>query len=476
MRIRTTLTSCLANMLLVASVAAAADDLSLLDAVKNGDAESVARLLASGVDVDQPSADGSTALAHAAYRNDLETLELLLYKGEAKVNTVNDYGATALYLAAANADPGVIERLLRSRADPDVGLLSGETPLMVAANRGRVEAARLLLEHDANVNASETRGGQTALMWAVAQRHARVVSLLIEHGADVNARSKSGFTPLLFAARQGDGSIAESLLKAGARIDDSVTKSGLTPLMIASLGGFTNAATVLIEHGANIDAVDKDGKTVLHHAVRFLPTAAIVRELLSRGANPNVRLQSPKEYEGYAVDPQDSTPLLQAAGLGNLDAVVALLEAGADAKIATANNTNALMMAAGANLPAESAASPAQTANSTEIARLLLPLGFDVNAVGEYGWTALHSAAYHGRNEIVKDLIDHGANTEILDSFGQTPLSIANAIVTRGLGDDYRHTPRSFRRETTEILLAMGATPLEQSGVDIVTARASVAE
>lgn len=461
----------IATALLVVSFSATAAELPLIEAVKNGDVDSVIALLDNGVDVDQPAADGTSALAHAAYRNDLAILELLLFKGEATVNTANDYGATALYVAAASADADLIERLLRAGADPNAGLLSGESPLMVASNRGRLDAAKLLLEYGADPNVKEMSGGQTALMWAAAEQHPEVVDLLIKHKADVNALSVTGSTPLMFAARQGNAFIADQLINAGARVNDGMTKSGLTPLMIASIGGFEGLARILLDHGANADAIDTSGASVLHHGVTYTPSTAILRELLARGADPNVRLRSAKAYEGNRIDPQGATPLLKAAGLSNLDAVTALLDAGADPSIPTAQNTTALMMAAGADVGIAAAVSDAESEKATQIAKLLLDLDLDVNAAGQYGWTALHSAAYHGRNEIIRALIAQGAKTETLDGFGQTPLSICHAIVTEGLGDDYSHLPRTYRRETAELLLSLGATPLEKSGVKVVTAR-----
>jgi ankyrin repeat protein len=464
----------LAAVLVAFSLSTVAADGPLIEAVKGGDINLVMTMLDNRVDVNQPAADGTTALAHAAYRNDLAMLELLLIKGEAEVNIANDYGATALYMAAGNADAELILRLLRAGADPNIGLLSGETPLMVTANRSKLEAARLLLEHSADPNARETRGGQTALMWAVAEHHPNIVNLLIEHKADVNTPSNTGFTPLMFAAQQGDAESAQAFLKAGAVVDAGMFRSGLTPLMIASIGGFEDVARVLLVHGADVDTIDKNGKAVLHHAVTYTQSAVVVRELLARGANPNIQLQSPKKYTGNYIDPQGSTPLLQAAGLNNLEALIALLDAGADPKIPTATNTTALMMAAGANVPPDGAVSDFEVENATQIVKLLLDLGLDANAVGQFGWTAMHSAAYQGRSEIIKELIARGANTEIMDMFGQTPLSISYAIVTEGLGDAYRQTPRTYHKETVDLLLSLGATPMELSGVKIVRKRAAI--
>ena len=104
---------------------------------------------------------------------------------------------------------------------------------------------------------------------------------------------------------------------------------------------------------------------------------------------------------------------------------------------------------------------------------MLVQRGADVNAVGPFNWTPLHTAAYHGRNEIIEFLIKNGANPNTLDDFGQTPLSIAYALVTEGLGDNYNQTPRTFHKDTADLLVSLGATPLEASGVKVVAKRAT---
>ena len=59
-----------------------------------------------------------------------------------------------------------------------------------------------------------------------------------------------------------------------------------------------------------------------------------------------------------------------------------------------------------------------------------------------------------------------------MDVFEQTPSSVAYAIVTEGMVDNYNQTPRIFRKETANLLLTLGATPIETSGVKIVAERA----
>jgi hypothetical protein len=88
-----------------------------------------------------------------------------------------------------------------------------------------------------------------------------------------------------------------------------------------------------------------------------------------------------------------------------------------------------------------------------------------VNGAGQFGWSALHVAAYQGLNDVIAYLASKGAKLDAMDAFGQTPLSISYAIITKDIRDAYYQSPRVFRRDTANLLLSLGATPLEKSGV-----------
>jgi ankyrin repeat protein len=286
----------------------------------------------------------------------------------------------------------------------------------------------------------------------------------------------------MFAAQQGDANAIRILIGAGAKPNDAQPKSALTPLIIASAMGHAEAVAALLDNGADANAVDGRGYTSLHLVVRDSDygidlkskdaIVKIVRALLAHGANPNVRLKQQRPHKTVTeVTLQGATPLLLAAEVNNLDAVKALLESGADPSIPTEKGTTPLILAAGAGTDVLRPRSPEERAMAVETAKYLVEHGADVNAAGEYGWTALHAAAYQGLNDVVAFLVSKGAKPDTKDGFGQTALSISMSVLVKDIGDRRLQIPRKFRKETAELLLKLGATPLDRSGVAVVLQR-----
>jgi len=471
------------------ALAADTSSLSLIEAAKLGDRAAVRTLLAGPAKADIAGPVGTAALVWAATRNDLEMVDLLLGAG-ADAKGANEYGATALYAAAASPDAAMTVKLLAAGGDPNTALLSGETPLMEAARRGNLATVSALLSGKANPNSKESNGGQTALMWALSQRQSAVVEELLKRGADVRAASKSGFTPLMFAAQQGDVDSASLLINAGASPNEVRPKSfgGFTPLIIASAMGHGKMVDLLLDKGADPNTLDARGYTPLHLLVRDSDygidlaskdkIVGIVKSLLAHGAKPNIRLKQDRPAVTVTeVSLQGATPLLLAAEVSNVGVIKALLEAGADPLIPTEQGTTALMMTAGAGTDVQRARSPEERALAFETAKILVEQpGTDVNAVGQYGWTAMHAAAYQGQNDIISLLASKGANVNQMDSFGQTPLSISLSVLTKDIGARRLQIPRRYRKEVAELLLKLGATPLDKSGVVVVLQRSGDAD
>lgn len=234
------------------SLGAAESAAPLADAVQRGDLAAVRSLLDARVDVNAAQGDGATALHWAVYRNDADTTSLLIGAG-ANVNLANNYGVTALGLASRNGTVAIIGHLVTNGADPNDPLHAvnaGETPLMLAARSGEVDAVQVLLTVGANINAAESWNGQSALMWAAAEGHVDVVQTLVDHGADIHARSNSGATALMFATRKGSLPAVRVLLSAGADVNEQ-RPDGATPLLMAVINGHEDLVDLLLDEGAD---------------------------------------------------------------------------------------------------------------------------------------------------------------------------------------------------------------------------------
>src|SRR5262247_2496128 len=409
----------------------------LVDAVKSGDRTAALALLQQKVNVNSAEADGTTALHWAVQRDDLDLVERLIKAG-ANVNAKNDYGSTPISEAALNGNVPIIDRLLNAGADVESSNADGQTALMIISRSNNVEAAKLLLSRGANVNAVEKFHEQTALMWAAAQSQPAMVKVLVDAGADVNARSKvnnwerqvtaearaiarpsGGLTPLLYAARQGCAECVKILAEAGADLDLG-DPDNVSPLLMASLNGHWDTAEYLINKGTNVNKWDWWGQSPLYAAVDLntIPHGGrpdrpsldettsfdIIKLLLDKGANPNLQLKLLPPFRSLGADRGvdqmltiGTTPLLRAAKAMDAPTIELLLKHGANPNLPNIRGMLPLVAAAGVG---------------------------SVDA-DTRGWTLLHGAAFWGWNDVVKYLVQKGANLDAKDNRGFTPIDSA---------------------------------------------------
>ncbi|HZL93986.1 MAG TPA: ankyrin repeat domain-containing protein [Vicinamibacterales bacterium] len=426
------------SLLLLAAVIVRAAAADVADAAMRGDREAVRAAIARKADVNVPQVDGTTALHWAAEHDDLDLADLLINAG-ARTTARTREGVTPLQLAAVNGSESMIDRLLKAGADANAPLsAAGDTALMMAARTGKTGAIRVLVEAGANVNAKETWGGTTALMWAVSERHVDAARMLIEAGADVNARSH------YVAAANGRG--FEGRTPLANRTDpkpEEFASGWLTPLMFAAREGDVEMTRLLVASRADIDAGAGDGKTALSMAI-FNGNYEVAAYLVDSKADVN------------KADAQRFTPLFWAVDRRNMETapnfpwmvtadpmplIRKLLDAGASPNALVNNTPRARMREGSPRIVFATALMRAAFAADLELVKLLLDRGADPTIISKDGETMLSAAAglafihgYHRgklpeeRLQVVTLFVELGNDVNQPDDYGITPLMAAANI------------------------------------------------
>lgn len=179
----------------------------------------------------------------AIRRNDSRTLQDLIRRGF-DPNTVDESGQPGLMLAVDLQSVKAVEALLNApNIQAEVRNKKGESALMLCAIRGDLVLARLLIEHDADVN----KTGWTPLHYAASgtsQNQVEMVKLLLDNSAYIDAASPNGSTPLMMAAMYGRSDVLKVLIEEGA--DASLrNEKGLTAIDFAQQVG----------RSANVEAI-----------------------------------------------------------------------------------------------------------------------------------------------------------------------------------------------------------------------------
>jgi len=420
---------------LVAASAAGAAPADIADAAMRGDHAAIRAAVAKKANVNVPQVDGTTALHWAVERDDVEMVDLLI-RGGARVTATTREGVTPLQLAATNGSVAMIDRLLKAGAKVNDPLTPGrDTALMMAARTGTAAAIRVLIEAGADVNAKETWGGTTALMWAVSEGHADAVRMLIAAGADANAKSN------YVAAANGRGFEGRTPVANRSEPKSEEFASGwLTPLMLAAREGNVELARILVGAGADVNASAGDGKTALALAI-FNGNYDVASLLVDSKADVNT------------ADAQRFTPLFYAVDRRNMETapnfpwmvtadpmplIRKMLDRGANPNALVNNTPRARMREGSPRIVFATALMRAAFAADLELVKLLLERGADPKVLSRDNENMLSAAAglafihgYHRgkspaeRLQVVKLFVELGNDVNWPDDYGITPLMAA---------------------------------------------------
>ncbi|XP_037653563.1 ankyrin repeat and SAM domain-containing protein 6 isoform X3 [Choloepus didactylus] len=372
----------------------------LLRACDQGDTDTARRLLEPGAA--DPAERGAEPEAGAEAAGPEAAGPGAAAGAPVPVDCSDEAGNTALQFAAAGGHEPLVRFLLRRGASVNSRNHYGWSALMQAARFGHVSVAHLLLDHGADVNA-QNRLGTSVLTVASRGGHLGVVKLLLEAGTCVDPHGPSGeppgtggsrdellgITALMAAVQHGHEAVVRLLLEWGADPNLPARTVGWSPLMLAALGGRLGAAQQLLERGANPDHQSVLEKTAFEVALDgqhrdladCLDTVTSVRP---KTGNFQLVKEIADEDPSHVnmVNGDGASPLMLAAVTGQLPLVQLLVERRADVD----------------------------------------------KQDSVHGWTALMQATYHGNKEVVKYLLNQGADVSLRAKNGYTAFDLVMVL------------------------------------------------
>jgi ankyrin repeat protein len=292
-----------------------------------------------------------------------------------------------------------------------------------------------------------------------------------------------GMSPLHHAARQGHREAALALVDAGAPLDLPAGGDGSTPMLLATINGHFDLALELMERGADPGLGNHADVTPLWAAinVQWAPKALypqpkahqrqqvdyldFMERLLAAGVDPDVRTNRHIWFMSYnfdllGVNVRGSTAFWRAAYAVDVPAMKLLVAYGADPTIPTRKaperrrrsddedddpsglppvpvggpGVHPIHAASGAGYGQDFAANSHEHAPDgwlPAVRYLVEELGADVNARDQFGYTPVHHAAARGDNELIRYLVEQGADVTLVARTGQTTVDMANGPIQR---------------------------------------------
>ncbi|MCB2149353.1 MAG: ankyrin repeat domain-containing protein [Deltaproteobacteria bacterium] len=307
----------------------------------------------------------------------LATVQLLLQRG-ATTDSANEMGYTPLMQAASTDDLELAELLISFLANPGFQNKDGRTALDMADEgpmRSLLEKAtkkKLSLWDDPSVAAVK-------LLPLSGGGQGKFLEPCIVPG--INEQNRQIMQQALFS---NDIKLLRDIIsdRQGANAGfhpDMDLEGGYRPLMLVQSA---EAAKILLKHGANPSLSDAKGKTALHYAVMSQRPAEIVPVLLAAGADANAR------------DSAGDTPLSLV--------IIVFIEF-------------------------------REVATGEQLLRQLVKAGADINSLDKWGDTLLHVAANNDNSALATAALALGADANVVNHSGDTPLAIAGRLNSRSV-------------------------------------------
>uniref|UniRef100_A0ABD2VXR8 Ion transport domain-containing protein n=1 Tax=Trichogramma kaykai TaxID=54128 RepID=A0ABD2VXR8_9HYME len=443
----------------------------LLLALARGHARLASLLLENGADPNACNLAGDSALHVIVKRKDDEDhplverfFEICKALGKTVLIDVQDAtSCTALHHALSLGLDKTIKVLLRAGANPNLPDVNRKTYLHYAASRATDDDDGALADfwsscrdnrQPVDVDAQDYKGW-TPLHHAVQRGHKKVTELLLRGNADPNAASEQKETPLhlIVERNNDDNEFMEHFFKICQDVKKTVEfdfqdACGQTPLQRAVRRGYRMLTATLLKYGADPNVADGNECTPLHVICQRDDDSEDPLKLffaLCKNLKRTVEVQ--------VQDNIGCTPLHHAVHRGHKKITATLLKRGADPNSVSKNTSTALHVIC-----------QREKVDDDDLLKLIFKFCKDVkvNVKNEWGQTALHHALFRGHKKLIATLLKNGANPNVADNKGYTPLHV---ICQRN--EDSEDLLKMFLKPDKDVKVAvrdkMGWTPLHHA-------------
>lgn len=252
--------------------------------------------------------------------------------------------------------------------------------------------------------------GVPVLCYAAGRNYVELLRSLIKRGAKLDARTKDDQGPLFMACMSGAADAVRELVKNGVSPSSKFMGEEQVPAIVAAASrGHLQVIHELLKGGAWIDETDSQGHTALHTSC-FCGGEQCAVFLVERGANVHLRSR------------RGALALAWAAHKGHLKTAKALIEKGADCNGEKSEGPNADIPSDIPLIPLHAAAK----AGRVEVLKFLMDCGADIEKKNAAGETALHCAAVSDQSACALELLKRGAQYGAVDSKCRTVIEKAS--------------------------------------------------
>ncbi|KAK6958880.1 ankyrin repeat protein [Biomphalaria glabrata] len=412
-------------------------DTALILSIRKSGSSEMARLLCNSVNVNIQNKDGYTALMKAIESVDPDTIKILIINGANTSDTREGKSITEM------AEQKGVLKILKAFSE----CKTPQQPSILSAVESRdISVLETFLTFDKNCIKMKSSKGKSALEIlldivlsenkGLSSADKEICKLLIVHGVEVNVKKIKGImnksvSPLAKAVQIGDLDLVRWLCLKKANINESNFYETMTPLMMAAKEGFVEITCFLLSKQANVEVKGREG-TALDIAVKYKKMECakiLLEEKVKRGLEDACKAAIEyKEvclmehlHDKFTLDIKDAKLLEWTIESDSKDILTFLISKGADV------NSKIVKQSYYSSSRQPSFVYPLHLSVAKEnldLIKLLIESGADIDIVDSNGDTPLFYACSKKNVEILKYLLTTGAEINTTNDFGKTPIFV----------------------------------------------------